>query len=532
MPLSPFFTLAARSPGRQHSFRTLVAVHVLLLTALVFALHLTSQRAGPVLFGQILLVAGIVEGGLLVGWRLTQLPKSQALEFLLVSQLRPALVFLGEAVVGLSRLALVTLAGLPLLVLLACEGTLLWDDVPALLVFPWIWGAVTGLALTQYAYESPVLRRWCERVLAVLIVFYLLVGVLAGEHLPNWLGVLPPALARTCLDLFRGFHEYNPFGVLRYALEQPPESAWPRLLWIGGLGLVLVLALLCRAAARLHGHFHDEHYRPVRADHKEKRAPVGDRPLTWWAVKRVTRFSGRINLWLAGGFTVVYAVFILFESAWPTWLGTQVFHMFERLGGLPVIITALVLLAAVPAAFQYGLWDSNVPDRCRRLELLLLTRLDGAAYWHASARAAWNRGRGYFALALLLWWAGLLAGRFTLAQALASLGAALTLWGLYFALGFRAFARGLQANVLGMVLTLGLPLAVSWGHGAGHPYLAALLPPGSVYYALRSDFSWPLLTGALVWGVLALGFARQSLAECERELRRWYDANHGAKAAR
>ena len=32
-------------------------------------------------------------------------------------------------------------------------------------------------------------------------------------------------------------------------------------------------------------------------------------------------------------------------------------------------------------------------------------------------------------------------------------------WCLYFALGFRAFARGQQANGLGMVLTVGLPLA-------------------------------------------------------------------------
>ena len=48
------------------------------------------------------------------GWRLTQIPKSQALEFLLVSPLRPRRLFLAEALVGLTRLALVTLSGLPL----------------------------------------------------------------------------------------------------------------------------------------------------------------------------------------------------------------------------------------------------------------------------------------------------------------------------------------------------------------------------------------------------------------------------------
>ena len=44
-----------------------------------------------------------------VPWRLTQLPKSQALEFLLVSPLRPPWVFAAEAAVGVTRLALVTL---------------------------------------------------------------------------------------------------------------------------------------------------------------------------------------------------------------------------------------------------------------------------------------------------------------------------------------------------------------------------------------------------------------------------------------
>src|SRR5204862_3896416 len=116
--------------------------------------------------------------------------------------------------------------------------------------------------------------------------------------------------------------------------------------------------------------------------------------------------------------------------------------------GVPALTTALVLLAAVPAAFQYGVWDSNVPDRYRRLELLLLTRLDGRAYWHASASAAWNRGRGYFVIALVLWGAAVWAGQATGAQVLASIACGVILWGLYFAVGFWAFSRGIQANVL------------------------------------------------------------------------------------
>src|SRR5437868_2805795 len=119
--LAPFFALAFLSPGRQRAFRSLVIVHVLTL-AVALLILLANPAAQPPLVGHVLLVAGIVEGALLIGWRLTQLPKSQALEFLLVSPLRPPQLFTAELLVGLGRLALVTLAGLPLLTWLMLEG--------------------------------------------------------------------------------------------------------------------------------------------------------------------------------------------------------------------------------------------------------------------------------------------------------------------------------------------------------------------------------------------------------------------------
>src|SRR5207237_7504654 len=111
----------------------------------------------PVFLGQSLLVAGIVEGAVLIGWRLTQLPKSQALEFLLVSPLQPGRFFLAEAAVGLGRLALVTLSGLPILLGLTLLGRrdpvdfrlaspgLIDLDLAALMVMTFPCGAITGL---------------------------------------------------------------------------------------------------------------------------------------------------------------------------------------------------------------------------------------------------------------------------------------------------------------------------------------------------------------------------------------------------
>src|SRR5262245_19809632 len=138
--LAPFFVLAAVSPSRQRAFRNAVAAHLALTAGGVLALLRLGPTAGLVAFGNLLLVAGIIEGATLVGWRLTQLPRSQALEFLLVSPLRPPRVFLGEALVGLALLALVTLSGLPVMGLLVVAGHLGPLDPLALALMPFTWG--------------------------------------------------------------------------------------------------------------------------------------------------------------------------------------------------------------------------------------------------------------------------------------------------------------------------------------------------------------------------------------------------------
>jgi hypothetical protein len=522
-----FFILAAVAPNRQRSFRTLVAAHAMMLGIVLGGMLWQRPAAGPMLFGQILLVAGIVEGALLIGWRLTQLPKSQALEFLLVSATRPAEVLLAEALVGLTRLAFTTLAGLPILVLAVSEGLIYVEDVSVLLAMPFVFGAVTGLGLATWAYEPSLIRRWCEKLAIVGILVYLIVGVLAGERLGVWLSGLPFEWGAQTVAGLRLLHDYNPFGAMQFAMEHPPSWALGRLAWVLSLGTGLALALLIRSAVRLHGHFHDEHYRPVLNQDRGRREPVGDDPMTWWAVKRVSRYAGRINVWLAGGFGILYAAYTMAGPLWPTWMGHAVFEIFDGLGGLPMLATALMVLATVPAAFQYGLWDSNAQDRCRRLELLLLTQLDGRSYWQAATAAAWRRSRGYFILALLLWLAAACAGRITGMQALAGISAGVILWGFYFALGFRAFARGTQANGLGLVLTLLLPLVTGLLAHSDWQLLAVLLPPGSVYFgATTSPNLWWML-GPLAAGTITLLLARNSLFRCETQLRQWYGLNHG-----
>jgi hypothetical protein len=528
--LFAFFALAARSPSRQLAFRRVVTVHIVLLTAVCGAWRWLACSAE--ILGHVLLVAGIVEGAILIGWRLTQLPKSQALEFLLVSPIRPRRLLIAEALVGLAQLVLVTLSGLPLLALCLFEGTLEPLDAVPLLAIPLVWGAVAGLGLTVWAYEPTSVRRVGEKVTMGLIAFYLIVGVLAGEHLRDWLNALPDDLAIFLLKGFRHFHTDNPFGVMRSWLGSHAAEAPAAAIQVVAIGVASALLLLLRGACRLQPHFHELHYLPLSDPTSANRPAVGDRPLTWWAVQRVARYAGRINLWLAGGFSLLYAAFLIAGDAWPPWLGQTVFVMCDQAGGVPALTTALVLLGAVPAAFQYGLWDSSVQDRCRRLELLLLTDLDPADYWHAAAAAAWQRGRGYFAVAGMLWIAGLVAGRLTIGQALAAAAAGVLLWGLYFTLGFRAFSRGAQANGLGLLLTVGLPLVVFGADRFGMAEVGAVLPPGLVYNAAANPVGLAATIGALCIAAAALMTARRCLHHGDIELRQWYAIHATARAMR
>jgi hypothetical protein len=111
----------------------------------------------------------------------------------------------------------------------------------------------------------------------------------------------------------------------------------------------------------------------------------------------------------------------------------------------------------------------------------------------------------------------------------AALAAAVTLWGLSFVLGFRAFARGRQANGLGSALTLGLPLLTVGLAKAGWPMLAALTPPGSVCYAMIGGPGWLWAVGPAIYGTVAVALGRSALRRCDRDLRAWYDRNSGLK---
>jgi hypothetical protein len=532
--LAPFFSLAMRAPARQTAFRRAAVAHLVLLAS---ATAILLSRPTPTVMQTVvygLLGAGIVEGAVLLGWRMTQLPKSQSLEFLLTSPVQPQRLFLAESLVGLSRLVLVQLAGVPVFLPLVGRGLLNSADVVLLVAMPFVWGMVAGYGLTVWAYETRLVRRLGEMFALLGILVYLTVGVLAGEHLKAWLDELPATLSDPLFDTFKTLHTYNPFAVVAFWFDpmfSVPSVARERAVLVGGIGLLLSWLLFIRGMSRLKGHFHDRHYRPITDTRAAQTERIGDRPLSWWAVRRVMEYSGRVNIWLAGGFGVVYSAYLVAGDHWPDWMGRMVFVIFERMGGAPALVTGLVVLAAVPAAFQYGLWDSTVQDRCRRLELLLLTGLNGSDYWHASLAAAWQRGRGYVIVAVMLWAAMLISGRAEPAQVTASVAAGFMLWSFSFVVGFAAFSSGMQANGLGSLLTLGLPLVAAALMRTGVPALAALAPPGAVFTALTETPSLSWLPGPFLTGVATVWLSRRVVGRCEGHLRSWYDRNQGTQPA-
>jgi hypothetical protein len=531
--LKPFFVVAMQAPGRQATFRRVVVGHVL-VTGLLAVLVAQARSAETLtVAGYALLCLGLVEGAALVGWRLTQLPKSLALEFLLTSPVQPRRLFFAEALVGVTRFALVQLSGLPVLGGLHFTGLVAPHDLAPLFVLPLVWGLLAGLCLTAWIYEPRGVQRVGEWVGLLGILTYLVVGVIAAENLVLWLHALPPALGELLYDGVRFGLDVNPFGVLRYWFtpDRVERFAWQRFGGIAAFAVLAALAAGARAACRLRGHFHDRHYGAIDSSRPSQLEFIGDQPLSWWAVRRVMVYSGKINLWLAGGFSLVYAAYLLAGDAWPPWMGRLVFDLFEKWGGAPAVATAMVILAGVPAAFQYGLWDTTAQDRCRRLELLLLTDLTAHDYWHAALAASWKRGRGYALSAAVLWFALGVSGKAGVAETVASVAGGVVLWCFFFAVGFRGFSTGNQTSGLASLLVLGTPLLLAVCLRTGHAAAANLVPAGLVYLPLDAGLRPAWFASYFLYTAATVGLTRYGLAHCDGSLRRWYDRNQGLKTA-
>lgn len=528
-----FLVLAGRSVKRQRLLRQLAAIHTLVLTiTMVAALHWKTSSPGAALVeatGLAALLLGIVEGSLLVGWRLAQWPKSQALELLLITSLSPISAMLGEQLAGIALLGLVSLSSLPLMAWGVGAEWITFEDAAVLTLMGWLWGSVTGLGLAWWAYEPVRVRQWGERLGLIILTLYLVVGGLMGEKTLHLLALAPWGLGDWVRTSFWAFHWNNPLALIhRRAFScEDPEALTRSLLVVNGLAMMAIVAFVARSAGRLKSHYIEIHYLPKSLNRERRRPLIGEAPLTWWAVRRVQQYSGQINVILALGAATLEASYVLLGEHWPSWMGRDVFLVFDQMGGVAGLVTGMVLLSATPAAYQFGLWDANDSDRARRLELLLLSRFRASDYLQASWRAAWSRGYGYLAAAGLLWWSAWWGGVIGVGQALVAMLAAAALGAFYFAVGFAFLARQTGATV-GFLLCVATPAAV-WGlsQSAWRP-LAQLFPPGALFASLSSNqnelFIALVSLATLAISLLLLWRGSRCF---DMELRRWYERHHG-----
>ncbi|MDA7980174.1 MAG: hypothetical protein MPJ50_15520 [Pirellulales bacterium] len=441
-----------------------------------------------------LLLGGIVAGGCLTGWRLAQFPKSRSAEFQLVTPSSDIKLVLSQASAGVLRTALVLAAGWPLV---AAAWGAKWVDSQqaATLVFvPLLAGALAGLMLAMVAYEPAWLRRLLERLVLVSILLYLLLfGLLGSYFVPRFYAWKAEFARSPVITTAEGIEAWiNPFRLMReIGGYSSPEFAWRAACVSLVLGCLIMLCLF-RLSARLRNHYYEENYGTVR-HRRTSRLLLGINPLSWWTARRVSRFKGNVNLYLACVTVGLYSCWLLMRDQWPSWLAVGQLRLIESAGGEAMLAAACLQMALVPTAFLAGLWDSNMQERCGRLELLLTTPLGGKQFLTASLKAAWIRGRGYILCLLVMWAATAASGKISWSSCIVLCCLSLAYAALCFATAFAHFARASTDKAItsrGFVWAVIAPLVTVGLFLAGAPRLAALTPLGTIYIAATPRHTW------------------------------------------
>lgn len=492
-----------------------------------------------------LFFAAILIGGALTGWRVTQFPKTRAAEFLLVAPVDDGVWIVGRLASGMLLTACALFAATPLMAGMWGAG---WIDAPqavAMLVVPLTAGWLAGIGLASVAYSSVRLRVGLERLAMVGVTLYLvLFGLMGGWFFPWFLRTWQDNTGITAAVWYRpaeALRFFNPFRLLGMLGQSPTGEAG-----LTGriVGVVLILGLVAaaltwRLAYRLRDHYVEENYGP-RFRKKEYRRPVGDHPLSWWTIRRVSRFRGRINIYLAYVTIGLFTAWMLYGEVWPPWLAYETLYMFETLGGQAMLGAFALQYALVATAFLPGLWDSTPQQRASRFELLLVSPCEPSEYLLAGAAAGWTRGKWYLGAMTIVWTGAVFAGRIGWGAWFCLHAVAAVYCLAYFALAFRNFTRlttERDVGLWGLGMSVGFPcltVALFW---LKLPIAAACTPLGAAYLLAlpvavaerQTGLFWPLLWGLItltqiLWAVGGINLLEHTLARCDRDLRAWYAA--------
>ena len=129
----------------------------------------------------------------------------------------------------------------------------------------------------------------------------------------------------------------------------------------------------------------------------------------------------------------------------------------------------------------------------------------------------------------MLWVSLAAAGRVAWLDAVAAAFGGLLLWAFSFAVGFRGFSTGRQTNGQASILTLGLPLLLVLLIRGNLDWIAAFIPTAACYLPLKTGITESWAAGVAVTLAATIWLTDRGLSRCDRELRRWFDANQGRK---
>ena len=233
---------------------------------------------------------------------------------------------------------------------------------------------------------------------------------------------------------------------MRFWLSVRPTLGWEAVARLLAASARPWCCCCCRARMAARGTLPEFHYQPV-AGRPSASAPTSRRRAARWRGGRSAAWPasrGASIWWLAGGFCALYAVYLLAgvhlaDLGWER----RIFEMCDAAGGVTMLTTGLVLLAAGAGGASSTAWRG------------LPTARSLSASGGCCCSPTWGRrttagrggfggladvSRGFFAVAVFLWGAALVSGRLSAGQVVETRRRACVLWSMHILprLGFPA----------------------------------------------------------------------------------------------
>jgi ABC-type transport system involved in multi-copper enzyme maturation permease subunit len=474
-----------------------------------FTLAVALAITAPILLTIVVVQAPAVLAGSLAGER-----ERGVLQLLLTTAVSPREIVSGRLLGKLSQVAMIVLAGIPIVAILAAWNGLSLVELVTLFL---LLGAV-GLGGGGLAVGASVIsRRGRDALLSVYILMLVLVlsPMLTALGLPVWIG--------------RWLESFNPYSSMNHLVW---EGDIAPALATAGFWLVMGLTGMAVAAWRL---------RPtclalgdtVKKSHRRLWVPVlGDRPMLWkelyieraGTLGRFGRWMGVLITALIGGGSVVLGVMVLSplvwsgDTNWSLWATNTLSAALAGgngrfMGWLLQCAIGLRAAVSIAAERERGTWDA-----------LLMSPLEPGEIVRAKLSGSMHALRWMAGAMVLAWTLALIIGAVGLGDYVEWIAANATAGALMAAVGVRC-SLSLPTATKAMTWTIGLWIASAivlsflafsiiaivmlfclavWGVAIQYGLATINSPP---WFPMRFETGWPIsldLITVFVTGLIVL----------------------------